>query len=269
MTKQRVNISIENNIAYVTLNRADKLNALDMTMFTAIKNTIKQLQKNKDIRAVVLSGEGADFCSGLDVKSIMKSPMSMVKLLFKALPWRANLAQYVSTGWREIPAPVICAIQGRCWGGGLQIALGADFRFAHPESSLSIMEGKWGLIPDMGGTLALRSLLPLDQAKKLAMTAEQIDGHQALTLNLVTKISEEPLADAILFAQSLLSQSPDALAACKKLYDRSWSGSKGWALLRESYYQIKILLGKNVHRKIFNQTHDRDNQKTFLPRKKW
>ena len=269
MTEQRVTIEINNHIAQVKLNRADKLNALDMPMFLAIRKTIKMLRKNRDIRVVIVSGNGDDFCSGLDVKSIMKSPMSMIKLLFKALPWQANLAQVVSTGWQDIPAPVICAIQGRCWGGGLQRALGADFRFASPESSLSIMEGKWGLIPDMGGTIALRELMPIDQAKKLAMTAETFNAEQALALNLVTQVTDTPMADAKAFAQTLVQQSPDALAANKKLYNKSWQGSKGWALFRESYYQIRILIGKNVHRKIYNQTHDETKQKTFLPRKKW
>jgi enoyl-CoA hydratase/carnithine racemase len=269
MSEQRVKVEIIDTIAHVKLNRADKLNALDMPMFLAIRDAIKVLQKDRNIRAVIVSGNGEDFCSGLDVKSIMKSSKSMVKLLFKALPWRANLAQIVSTGWRDIPTPVICAIHGRCWGGGLQIALGADFRFATPDSSLSILEGKWGLIPDMGGTIALRDLMPIDQAKRLAMTAEEFTGQQALALNLVTEVTETPLADAQAFAESLLRQSPDALAANKKLYNKSWQGSKGWALFRESYYQLKVLMGKNVHRKVYNQTHDAVQQKQFLPRKKW
>jgi enoyl-CoA hydratase/carnithine racemase len=269
MTEQRVSVEITHNIAHVKLNRADKLNALDMPMFIAIRHTIKTLSKNRDIRAVILSGNGDDFCSGLDVKSIMKSPISMIKLLFKVLPWHANLAQVVSTGWQDIPVPVICAIHGRCWGGGLQIALGADFRFATPDSSLSILEGKWGLIPDMGGTIALRDLLAIDQAKKLAMTAEAFTSQQALALNLVTEITATPLADAQAFALALMPQSPDAIAANKKLYNKSWQGSKGWTLFRESYYQIRILMGKNVHRKIYNQTHKADQHKPFVARKKW
>ena len=269
MTEQRVSVEITDNIAHVKLNRADKLNSLDMPMFIAIRKTIKSLRKNREIRAVIVSGNGDDFCSGLDVKSIMKSQKNMIKLLFKALPWRANLAQIVSTGWQDIPVPVICAIHGRCWGGGLQIALGADFRFATPDSSLSILEGKWGLIPDMGGTIALRDVIAIDQAKKLAMTAEMFSGEQALALNLVTEVTPTPLADAQAFALSLLPLSPDAIAANKRLYNKSWQSSKGWALFRESYYQLKILMGKNVHRKIYNQTHDTEQHKAFLPRKKW
>lgn len=269
MTEKRVKTEIINNIAYVSLNRPDKLNALDMAMFISIKQTIKRLKKDKSIRVVVVSGAGDDFCSGLDVKSIMKSSSSMVKLLFKWSPWHANLAQYVSTGWQDIPVPVICAIHGRCWGGGLQIALGADIRLATPDSSLSVLEGKWGLIPDMGGTVALRDLVSIDQAKLLAITAKYLDGEEANNLNLVTAVTDTPLEDATALAKSLLTQSPDALCANKKLYNKSWHGSRGLALFRESYYQIRILLGKNVHRKIYNQTHSDDKQKPFLQRKRW
>lgn len=269
MSTPRVSTEIVNQIAFVSLNRADKLNALDMAMFYAIRKTIKQLRKNRDIRVVIVSGNGSDFCSGLDVKSIMKSPMSMVKLLLKWWPGQANLAQIVSTGWQSIPVPVISVIHGRCWGGGLQIALGADFRFATPDSSISVMEGRWGLIPDMGGTLALRELIAIDQAKELAMTAKQLDGMQAKNIGLVTEVLAQPMDYATEFAKLLTQQSPDALAACKKLYNNSWQGSKAWALFRESYYQIKILLGKNVRRKIHNQSHDEKQQKSFLPRQKW
>lgn len=241
----RVTLTIEQQIAYVTLNRAEKHNALDYPMFIAIRNTIKQLKANTHIRVVIVQGAGDDFCSGLDVKSVMKSPLTALKLLFKLNPFGANLAQYVSTGWRDVPCPVIAVIQGRCWGGGLQIALGADFRVAKPNAELSIMEARWGLIPDMGGTLAFKALLPLDQAKWLAMTAEQISAEKALNLGLVTHVSTEPLATAQQMAQQLIQGSPDAQAAVKKLYNLSWFSSAGKALWRESWYQIKVLLGKN------------------------
>ena len=144
---KRVLISINEQVAEVRLNRAAKHNALDIDMFTAIASAQKQLAKNRRLRAVILSGEGEDFSSGLDVKSLMKDRSGTLKLLWKWLPWRANLAQIVSVGWRRLPVPVIAAIHGRCWGGGLQIALGADFRIVTRDASLSIMEGKWGLPP--------------------------------------------------------------------------------------------------------------------------
>lgn len=237
----RVKLTVKDEVAQVCLDRPDKRNALDLEMFKAIAAVQKQLRRSRQLKAVVLSGAGVDFCSGLDVKSAMHDRRGMVRLLWKWLPWQANLAQRVSVGWRELPAPVITAIQGRCWGGGLQIALGADFRIAAPDASLSIMESKWGLIPDMGGTLALRELLGRDQAMKLAMTAEEISGERAFDLGLVTALSDDPLAAAEAFAAQLAERSADAVQGVKRLYRRSWSGSSGAALARESAYQVRIL----------------------------
>ncbi|WP_019026774.1 crotonase/enoyl-CoA hydratase family protein [Colwellia piezophila] len=265
----RVNLTIKNGIAHVSLNRPDKHNAIDIKMFYAISQTIKQLKVDRSIRAVIVEGIGEDFCSGLDIKSVMKSAKAPLQLLFKWLPWQANLAQYVSVGWRKIPAPVIMVIHGRCWGGGLQIALGGDFRIAAPDTSISIMESRWGLIPDMGGTLALRELLSLDIAKELAMTGAIINGEQALNYGLVTHVDEDPAEKALQLAQAICQQSPDAVAATKKLYNKSWWSKPGFALLRESYYQVKILLGKNQKIKTYNQLHQDEKTREFVKRQNW
>ena len=268
-TNNRVNVNIVDQIAHVSLARPDKHNAIDMAMFTSIVKTIASLKKNRNIRAIILSGQGEDFCSGLDVKSVMKSKAAPVKLLFKWHPFKANLAQRVSTDWQKLDVPVIAAIHGRCWGGGLQIALGADIRITTPDASLSILEGRWGLIPDMGGTIALRELCRMDKVKELAMTAKFINGNEAFDTGIVTYVSDTPLEMAQTLAEEIKLQSPDAVAAVKKLYNRSWFGSKGAALMRESWYQIKILMGKNNRIKAYNQTHDADKHKQFLPRKHW
>jgi enoyl-CoA hydratase/carnithine racemase len=237
----RIKLTVKDEMAQVRLDRPDKRNALDLEMFKAIAAVQKRLRRSHELKAVVLSGAGIDFCSGLDVKSAMHDRRGMVRLLWKWLPWQANLAQRVSVGWRELRTPVIAAIQGRCWGGGLQIALGADFRIAAPDASLSIMESKWGLIPDMGGTLALRELLGRDQAMKLAMTAEEISGERAFELGLVSALSDDPLAAAEAFAAQLAERSTDAVQGVKRLYRKSWSGSSGAALARETAYQVRIL----------------------------
>jgi len=264
-----IELQIKNNIAHVYLNRADKHNALNMEMFYVIRDTIKLLKADKQIRAVIIQGRGEDFCSGLDIKSVMKSRTAPLKLLFKWRPWQANLAQYVSTGWRDIPVPVIMVIHGRCWGGGLQIALGADFRIAKSDASMAIMEARWGLIPDMGGTLALKELIRLDVAKELAMTGKVITGKQALSYGLVTHIADKPYEKALELAETIAQQSPDAVAATKKLYNKSWWSKPGFALARESFYQIKILLGKNCKIKAYNQTHPDEAPKEFIKRQNW
>lgn len=266
---ERIKVAVINSIAHVSLNRADKHNALDMVMFYAIRNTIKRLKADKEIRAVIVQGNGDDFCSGLDIKSVMKSRSDPLKLLFKWLPWRSNLAQYVSTGWRDIPVPVIMVIHGRCWGGGLQIALGGDFRIATPDSSIAIMEARWGLIPDMGGTLALKELIKLDVAKELAMTGKVINGEQAHSHGMVTHVDEKPYERAVELAEAISMHSPDAVAATKTLYNKSWWSKPGFALARESFYQIRILLGKNYRIKTYNQTNPEKEPRKFIKRKNW
>jgi enoyl-CoA hydratase/carnithine racemase len=243
--RERVQLDTTGGIARVQLVRADKHNALDLEMFRAIVDAQKAVAREKSVRVVVLSGEGVDFCTGLDVKSMFNDRSAMVKLLWKWWPGNANLAQQVSVGWRRMPIPVIAALQGRCWGGGLQIALGADFRLAHPKASLSIMEGKWGLIPDMGGTLALRDIMPRDQAMKLAMTAEIFDANKALELGVVTAVCEDLDSACNEWAAALCERSPDALAAVKRLYRITWNGTEESALARESIYQVRVLAGAN------------------------
>lgn len=265
----RIKLEIIEQIAHVKLARPNKHNALDILMFESIVKTIKTLKKNRSIRVVILSGEGPDFCTGLDVKSVMKSANGPLKLLLKLNPWSSNLAQKVSTHWQSIGVPVIAAIHGRCWGGGLQIALGADFRIATADASLSIMEARWGLIPDMGGTLAFRQHCRMDMAKELAITGKIIDGKQAQIAGLVTSLDDDPLAKAQKLAEEICQQSPDSVAGVKKLFNKSWFGSKGAALMRESYYQLRIILGKNSKIKAHNQTHKADEHKKFIDRKKW
>lgn len=242
---ERVRLTIDGGIARVRLERADKRNALDLAMYQGIVAAQIRVSAEKGIRVVILEAAGEDFCSGLDINSMMSNRRAAVRLLWKWLPWTANLAQQVSVGWRRLRVPVIAAIQGRCWGGGLQIALGADFRIAHPQASFSIMEGKWGLIPDMGGTLALRELLSRDQAMRLAMTAEIFDAAAARDLGLLTTISPDIDQTALQLAAALSERSPDAVAAVKRLYRKSWKGGEGAALARETFYQWRILSGEN------------------------
>lgn len=268
MSEHRVLLKIENNIAHVTLNRAEKRNALDMAMFKAIDDISRQLRRDRKIRAVIVTANGEDFCSGLDVKSVLSQRSSALSLLAKWLPGSANLAQRVSVNWRKIPVPVIMVIQGRCWGGGLQIALGADFRIASLDASFSIMEGKWGLIPDMGGNLAIRELVPKDIAFKLTMTAEVISAQTALECGLVTQLAEKPLDEAMHLASQVAERSPDAVAALKKLYHQNWFKAEWKMLAKESYYQLKILLGKNQNRAVKRQLSP-DKEIKYIIRNKW
>jgi enoyl-CoA hydratase/carnithine racemase len=245
MSENLVNFSIEEGIAFVTLNRPDKHNALNLAMFQAIDKIIKGIKKNRHVRVVIVSGAGENFCSGLDVKSVLANKRNGLKLLWKWLPGNANLAQRVSIGWRRLNVPVIMVLHGKCWGGGMQIALGGDFRIASPNSSLAIMESRWGLIPDMGGTPSLLECVSGDQAMKLAMTSETVDASQALSIGLITQVSDTPLQAANLLAKQLLERSPDTNRVIKHLYHKIWSVNERNILAKETLNQIKIIAGKN------------------------
>lgn len=241
----RVLLEIDGAIAIVTLNRPDKHNGLDLPMFHAIVNVAKSLRKRSDIRAVILRGEGPSFCAGLDVKAAFSSLPKFAKDFATFGIKRRNIFQEVGLCWRELPMPVIAAIHGACFGGGMQIALGADFRIAAPDARLSIMEVKWGLIPDMSGTVTLRELMPIDQAKLLTMTGRTLSGTEALGYNLVTEVAEFPLATARALAEELAGKSPDALSLGKTLYQRNWLAGENAALKLERRYQFKLLNSRN------------------------
>jgi len=239
--KPRVIVDYQDNIAIVSLNHSEKYNALDMPMFHAIVEMVDTLKSNKDIRAVILQGKGKGFCSGLDMVSVLKNPLNVKDLLKKDHDEVSNLAQDVGYLWRSLPVPVIAVTHGSCYGGGMQIALGADFRYSTSDCRFSIMEAKWGLIPDMSLSVTLRELTRIDIAKDLVMTGRIFDADQALEYGLITKISEDPLSDALAFAKSLMVRSPDAVMFGKKLLNETWVTDDKSALDLESNFQKRII----------------------------
>jgi enoyl-CoA hydratase/carnithine racemase len=246
MSKQeRVSVEIEGPIAVVTMTRAEKLNGLDFDMLDGLVAAAHNLGRNATVRAVILRGEGPAFSAGLDFGSVGKQPARMF-LSFLKWPWQVtNRFQEVAWAWRRLPVPVIAVLHGRCYGGGLQIALGADFRISTPDCELSVMEAKWGLIPDMTGSLTLLELVGIDVAKRLAMTGEIIDGDKALELGLVSEVVEDPLDRAHEFARQLAERSPDAIAATKELLNRNRHRGPRSAFAIERGLQLTLIRGVN------------------------
>ncbi|MEB4212119.1 crotonase/enoyl-CoA hydratase family protein [Mycobacterium sp. 94-17] len=243
MSEDRVRLAVAaGGIATVTMVRSDKHNALDQAMFEGLMNAAAQLAENNSVRAVVLHGEGKSFCSGLDIASFMSGQGGTGVLLERDADRPANFAQRVAYDWSLVPAPVIAAIHGNCFGGGLQIALGADIRIAAPDAKLSIMEVKWGLVPDMGITQSLPRLVRVDVAKELTFSGRIVPGSEALALGLVTRTSDDPLASALALAGEIARRSPDAVRAAKRLYDETWvSNDAAAALERESELQAGLI----------------------------
>jgi enoyl-CoA hydratase/carnithine racemase len=218
----RVLVDIADGVATVRLNRPDKRNALDREMFQAIADAGEQLKSASDVRAVVLSGEGKSFCAGLDLAMFGgldhdAEPGNPGTLQPSGV---THLGQQVAWVWQELPVPVIVAVHGHALGGGLQIALGADIRIVHPDAQLSVREVHWGLVPDMTGTFFLSKLVGADVAKELTFTARIFDGREAAALGLATRLSDDPLTDALALAAEIAGRSPDAVRAAKRLFNR-------------------------------------------------
>lgn len=223
-TEQRTTVSVENHVATVTMIRADRHNALDEHMFDGLTAAIAEVSADPSVRVVVLHGDGPSFCSGLDVPSFMDGQgKTTADIMAPVEGQAANYAQNVAIGWQTMPAPVIAAIHGVAFGGGIQIALGADIRVCAPDAKLSIMESKWGLIPDMGITRTLSRLVPIDRAKELTYSGRVFSGQEALAMGIVTELADDPLARAQEIAATWAVRSPDAVQRAKRLFDTAWT----------------------------------------------
>lgn len=239
----RLRVAINNHIAIVSLMRPDKHNALDLAMFDALTAAAGRLKDDQSVRAVVLHGEGKSFCSGLDFMAVAAAgPDALAAPLHGPVP---NYFQQAAHGWLTVPVPVIAAIHGSCLGGGLQIALAADIRIARPDAHLSVMEGKLGLIPDMTITRTLPRLVGIDTAKELTYTARIVSGLEAKQLGLVTRVSDDPLIDALTLAEQIAENSPDAVRRAKRLFDESWIGDESETLALEATLQAELLGSPN------------------------
>jgi enoyl-CoA hydratase/carnithine racemase len=211
----RVTIEVADGVADVRLTRADKHNGLDWEMFEALNEAIDEVREDEGARVVVLSGEGLSFCAGLDFKSFMANPKDLLSIRREGEP--ANFAQRAAYGWRALPMPVIAALQGSALGGGFQIAIAADVRIAAPDTRMSVMEIRYGLIPDMGLSQTLPPLVRDDVARELTYTGRVVEAEEAEALGLVTRISDDPHADAMAMAAEISDKSPSATRSAKRL----------------------------------------------------
>jgi enoyl-CoA hydratase/carnithine racemase len=244
MTEQRVTISLDAGVADVRLNRADKLNALDPAMFAGIEQALSELRDMAGLRAIVLSGEGRAFSAGLDMASMASGGASMGKDLRDRTHGLANIFQHVAWGWRALPVPVIAAVRGIAFGGGFQIMSGADIRIVRPDTRLSIMEMKWGLVPDMAGIALWRTLVRDDVLRELTYTNREFSGEEALRLGFATGLADDPHAEAMALAREIASRNPHAVRAAKRLYN-SYSDDAEALLMAESVEQAGVIRTPN------------------------
>ncbi len=259
----RITVSKSGGVADVRLVRAEKMNALDDAMFSALIDTADQLAADASVRCIVISGEGRAFCAGLDMGNFSKmaegsggSPSGR-KPLAERTHGDANRAQQAVWGWHTLPVPVIAAAHGVALGGGFQVLLGSDIRIVHPDTKLSIMEIKWGLVPDMAGTPLMRNLCRDDRLRELTYTGRIFSGRDALEYGFATEVSETPHDRAMELAKLIASKNPDAIRANKQIFNKLPTMTDAEALLQESVLQDQIIGSKNQTEAVMSEMQKR------------
>ena len=265
----RVAMTVENGVADVRLTRADKMNALDDAMFSALIDTGERLKAQAGVRAVVLSGEGRAFCAGLDMGSFgamaegaarparaRRSPADTA--LTSRTHGIANRAQYAVWVWREIPVPVIAAVHGVAFGGGFQLALGADMRFVAPDARLAVLEIKWGLVPDMAGTQLMRHLAREDVVRELTYTGRIFSGEEAAALGFATRVCADPRAEALSVAREIATKNPHAIRGAKRLLNAAVDIGPAAGFLQETAEQIALIGSPNQVEAVMANMQTRD-----------
>ena len=242
-------------VVELQLARADKMNALDPAMFDALVQAGEALRGDKSVRAVVIAGRGKAFCAGLDMASFERMGQGAASDVLGAAAGGtdlvarthglSNAAQQVAMVWREVPVPVIAAVHGVAFGGGLQVALGADIRLVGADTRLSVMEIKWGLVPDMAGMVLMRELARTDVVRELTFTGRIFSGEEAVRLGLATRVAADPLAEALQMAHEIAAKSPDAIRAGKRLLNASLAHSAAELLIAESVEQQALIGSPN------------------------
>jgi len=253
----RVSVTIEDGVADIRMIRTDKMNALDNAMFEALVETGERMKTEVGVRAIVLSGEGRAFCAGLDMGNFGRmaeggqsgggaNPASRSDESLGARSHGvANRAQYACWVWREVPVPVIAAVHGVAFGGGFQVALGADMRYVAPDTRLAVMEIKWGLVPDMAGTQLMRHLAREDIVRELTYTGRIFSGEEAFQYGFATRLCADPRAEALATAREIAAKSPDAIRAAKRILNEAVLTDPKTGLTQESVEQGRLIGSKN------------------------
>ena len=251
----RVKITITDHVADVRLNRPDKMNALDGAMFEGIVAAGERLMTEQGVRAVVLSGEGRAFCAGLDMASMASGGSGMD--IRGRTHGTSNIVQKVAMIWRELPMPVIAAVHGICFGGGLQIASGADVRLVSPETRLAIMEMKWGLVPDMGGYALWRRNVREDVLRRLTYTNAEFSGREAAEWGFATEVQDAPLERAMEMAKTIADRNPEAMREAKTLFNATAHMDEAAVLMAESEAQLRVIRRPNQIEAVKSQMEKR------------
>ncbi len=246
MAEPHVVTEIEGPVARVWLNRPDKLNGITFDLLDGLLESADRIAADPNVRVVLMEGRGKSFCAGLDFGSVMTDKKKVTRYFLPNVFKGTNRFQQALWTWRELPVPVIAVTRGHVFGGGIQLALAADFRFTTPDCQWSILEAKWGLVPDMSGTVPLAELVGADLAKRLVMTGEVFSGEKAVEYGLASGVAEDPMKPAQELVDQLMARSPDSVAASKRLLHETRLAKPRRAFALERKYQRAMFKSPNT-----------------------
>lgn len=246
MAEKHVEVEIDGPIAHVWLNRPEKLNGITFDLLDGLIDAAAQIEANPNVRVVLLEGRGDSFCAGLDFAAVMTDKKRVMRYFLPNIFKGTNRFQSPLWAWQELSVPVIAITRGHVFGGGIQLALAADFRFTTPDCQWSVLEAKWGLVPDMSGTVPLAELVGADLAKRLVMTGEVFSGEQAVSYGIASGVADDPTKPAMELVDQLLARSPDSVAASKRLINKTRRGSVRQAFRLERRLQQKMFKSPNT-----------------------
>jgi enoyl-CoA hydratase len=217
MPYKTIELAVTDRIATVTINRPDKLNALNVAVFDDLTTLVDELANRADIGGVILTGAGRAFVAGADISELESLTSAQAESL-------ARRGQGVYNRLDALPKPVIAAVNGFALGGGCELAMACHIRIASDAAKFGLPEVKLGLVPGYGGTQRLPRLVGKGRALQLMMTGEVIDAAEALRIGLVNKVV--PAADLVKTAndmmKAMLANAPLALAGCIDLVGRGY-----------------------------------------------
>ncbi len=251
-------VDVDQHVATVTLNRPEKLNAADMSVFAGLIEAGEELASRDDVRAIVLQGAGRSFCTGIDINSLMSGGDFASKAFEVTDKSPANFAQRAAFVWQEVPQPVIAAVHGQCFGGGLQFAMAADIRIGSHDVDMRVLEIKWGIIPDMSLSQTALHCVPIDVLKELTFTGRSVGSEEAVRIGLLTRLENDPQAAALELAQTIASKNPDATRRAKQLFNSGWRSNLAPSLELEATLQKEVMGQPNQMEAIMANLEKRD-----------
>lgn len=249
---EAVTYELVDGVAVVTIDRPDKRNALNMDVFDGLLACGRRAAGDDDAGAVLVRGAGGNLSAGLDL-SVMGELAADVDHDF------VDHLQQCFTVFEDLDKPSVALVQGWCLGGAIQLAAACHVRLVAPDARISVMERRWGLIPDLGGTWRLPRLVGQGRATELILTAREVDATEALAIGLgeVALGADDPFGEALQWT-SALAAGPGAVRRAPRLVRENLDRPRGDALQAERAAQLELIAGPDTTEAVMAHLEKRD-----------